>query len=128
MPIGVVVSLFRALIATPSSCIVLSGVDGCASLKVAVSGVETHVTLPEPAVEVVVVVLVHTILKVGVAVTVVTLILVFRDSATYQRREEERERERREREREREGERERLLILQSLVQIKFNLYIGRRLY
>ena len=81
MPVWVVVSLLRALVATPSSSIVLPGVDGRLSLKVAVSGVEAHVAFPESAVEVVVVVFVHAVLEISVAVTVVTLVLVLWDSA-----------------------------------------------
>ena len=82
MPVGIVVPLLWALVATPCSCVVLSGVDGCLSLEVTVGCVESSVTLPQPAVEVVVVVLVHSILKIGVAITVITDILVLWDSTT----------------------------------------------
>ena len=82
VPVGIVVPLLWALVATPCSCVILSGVDGCLSLEVTVGCVESSVTLPQPAVEVVVVVLVHSILKIGVAVTVITDILVLWDSTT----------------------------------------------
>ena len=81
VPVGVIISLLGTLVATPSSSVVLPGVDGRFSLEVTVSGVETHVAFPESAVEVVVVVFVHAVLEIGVAVTVVTLVLVLWDSA-----------------------------------------------
>lgn len=82
VPVGIVVPFLWALVATPCSCVVLSGVDGCLSLEVTVGCVESSVTLPQPAVEIVVVVLVHSILKIGVAVTVITDILVLWNSTT----------------------------------------------
>ena len=81
MPVGIVVPLLWTLVATPCSCVVLSGVDGCLSLEVTVGCVESSVTLPQPAVEVVVVVLVHSILKISVAVTVITQVLVLWNGA-----------------------------------------------
>jgi hypothetical protein len=81
VPVWVVVSLLGALVATAISIVVLSGVDGCSSLEVAVCSVETHVSLPQSAVEVVVVILVHAVLEIGVAVSVNTLILVLWDRA-----------------------------------------------
>ena len=81
VPVGVIVPLLGALVATPRSRIVLSCVDGCPPLQVPVGGEESPVALPQSAVEVVVVVLVHTILEVGVAVAIVTLVLVLWDGA-----------------------------------------------
>ena len=116
VPVWVVVSLLGALIATPSSSIVLSCVNGRHSLKVTVGCVESLVSLPQSTVEVVVVVLVHAILQVCVAVSVVALVLVLRNGAVSRRggKREGGGRERgegergrgREREREREGGKE----------------------
>ena len=81
MPVGVVIPLLGALVGTPCSCIVLSGVDGSDSLKVTIGGEQSPVALPQSAVEVVVVVLVHAVLQVGVAVPVLALVLVLWDCA-----------------------------------------------
>ena len=81
MPVWVVVSLLRTLITISGSRIILFCVDGCASLKVAVSSVESHVTFPQLAIEVVVVILMHTILQVSVTVLIVTLVLIPWDGA-----------------------------------------------
>ena len=81
MPVWIVVSLLRTLIAISVSRIILFCVDGCASLKVAVSSVESHVAFPQLAVEVVVIILVYTILQVSVTVLIVTLVLIPWDGA-----------------------------------------------
>ena len=70
MPVGVVVTLLRTLIATPLAVVVLASELGSPAVEPTVGGEESHISRPGLAVAVIVIVLMHAELEIIVAVVV----------------------------------------------------------